>query len=520
MKNTFKIVLGLLAIGLVSCDAEFETAVSDEGFYDSGSADLSRYVAVGNSLTAGYADGSLYLSGQENSYPNIMAQQFAFAGGGDFTQPLVNDNFGGLLSNGTPIPGFGTRFVLSVDDQGNRAPVRLDEMPTTDISNVLPGPFNNMGVPGAKSFHLSTPGYATLNPYFTRFATSTSTTVIADAAAMNPTFFTLWIGNNDILSFATSGGTGVDQTGNFDPSTYGPNDITDPNVFAAAYSGQVDALTANGADGVLLNIADVTSIPYFTTVPFAPLSPLDPNFGPQIPTLNATFTPLNQAFAFLGVPERSIVFSQTAASSLVIHDEGLADLSAQLAAVLVGGGLDPVTAGLYGQQFGQARQANAGDLPVLVSSGVIGKLNQGRFDALVAAGVPPATAGQLSVNGVTYPMEDQFVLVPVEQQMIATAAAAYNATIQAIADAKDLGFVDAKANLAQVANGGVVYDGGVLTSTFGTGGAFSLDGVHPTPRGYAYVSNLIINEMNRKYNAHIPTVLISDYATITAANNN
>ncbi len=29
---------------------------------------------------------------------------------------------------------------------------------------------------------------------------------------------------------------GVDQTGNLDPSTYGGNDITDPNVFASVYS--------------------------------------------------------------------------------------------------------------------------------------------------------------------------------------------------------------------------------------------------------------------------------------------
>ena len=34
--------------------------------------DFSSYVAVGNSLTAGYADNSLYRSGQENSYPCLL----------------------------------------------------------------------------------------------------------------------------------------------------------------------------------------------------------------------------------------------------------------------------------------------------------------------------------------------------------------------------------------------------------------------------------------------------------------
>jgi len=68
------------------------------------------------------------------------------------------------------------------------------------------------------------------NPYFVRFASSPSTTVIADAVAQNPTFFSLWIGNNDVLAYATSGGTGANQAGNLNPATYGPNDITDPNV--------------------------------------------------------------------------------------------------------------------------------------------------------------------------------------------------------------------------------------------------------------------------------------------------
>jgi hypothetical protein len=454
-----------------------------------------------------------------------MAQQFALAGGGDFTQPYVNDNTGGLLLSGNVIAA--NRFVLAVDANGNPGPVRLDGMPTTDVAAGVVGPYNNMGVPGAKSFHLVAPGYGNVagvasgaaNPYYARFATSASSTVIGDAASLNPTFFTLWIGNNDILSFATSGGIGVDQTGNFDPSTYGPNDITDPNVFAGAYSAQVDALTAGGAKGVLINIPDVTSIPYFTTVPYAPLSPLDPVFGPQIPTLNATYAQLNNAFAFLGVPERSIQFSQTMASAVVVHDESLDNISDALTQVLIGGGLDQLTATLFGQQYGQARQATPNDLLVLVSSSQIGKLNQARFDQLVALGVPAQDAGNLSVNGVTFPLEDQYVLLPSEQLSISTAATAYNATIEALADANGLGFVNAKAKLAEVASTGIAYDGGLLTSQFVTGGAFSLDGVHPTPRGYAFTANLIINEINRTYDATIPMVNIGNYGTVTVTNN-
>ncbi|MAZ72383.1 MAG: G-D-S-L family lipolytic protein [Flavobacteriaceae bacterium] len=518
-KSIYILIGGLLTLGFVSCEPEFDNPVDEGGFYTTGDADMSNFVAVGNSLTAGFADNALYITGQENSFPNILAQQFALAGGGDFTQPLMADNLGGLLLNGTQVAQ--NRLVLEADPMTGEplTPIILEGNPTTEVTTSPTGPFNNMGVPGAKSFHLVTPGYSTLNPYFGRFATSASTTVIADAVSLNPSFFTLWIGNNDILSFATSGGIGVDQIGNLDPSTYGPNDITDPNVFAAAYSQQVDALKAGASGGVLINIPDVTSIPFFTTVPFAPLSPLDPNFGPQIPELNAQFGLLNQAFAFLGVPERSIIFSTTGASAVVVHDESLPNLAAELTQVLIGGGLDKATATIFGLQYGQARQATSDDLLVLTSSSVIGTVNNDRLAELIGFGVPEAQAAQLAINGITFPLTDQFVLLPSEQAAVATATAAYNATISSLAAANGLGYVDARRYLRDVATSGVAYDSGLLTSVFATGGAFSLDGVHPTPRGYAYTANLIIDEINKTYNATIPKVNIGNYGTITVANN-
>jgi hypothetical protein len=42
-------------------------------------------------------------------------------------------------------------------------------------------------------------------------------------------------------------------------------------------------------------------------------------------------------------------------------------------------------------------------------------------------------------------------------------------------------------------------------ASFITGGAFSLDGVHLTPRGYAIAANAIIEEINGKFNARIYT---------------
>ncbi|NND88672.1 MAG: G-D-S-L family lipolytic protein [Flavobacteriaceae bacterium] len=513
MKNILKISFSLLAIGLMSCEAELDNPVTDEGFFTTGEANMSNYVAVGNSLTAGYADGALYITGQNNSYPNIMAEQFARAGGSEtFTQPLMADNLGGLFLNGTQVAS--NRLVLGTDANGNPTPVVLEGMATTEVEAGEAGPYNNMGIPGAKSFHLLSEGYGdasgvlagTANPYYARIATSASSTVIGDAIALNPSFFSLWIGNNDILSYATSGGVGVDQTGNLDPTTYGSNDITDPMVFAGAYSTQVDLLVGTGASGgALVNIPDVTSIPYFTTVPVNPI-PLDAAtaalVNSQFALYNTQVLPGLVQFQIITPEEaaaRMVNFSEGLNNYPIIMDDDLTDISMILQAPPFS--LDPQTAGL----LGQLRQANDDDLIVLPASSVIGSLAD--------------PSNPLSVNGVAIPLADQYVLTAAEQARVATAAASYNATIQGLAAANDLVYVDAKAALAQVANTGVAFDGGILADEYVTGGAFSLDGVHPSPRGYAYTANLIIQGINAKYNATIPLVNIGNYGTVQVTSN-
>ncbi|MCF6223274.1 MAG: G-D-S-L family lipolytic protein [Flavobacteriaceae bacterium] len=494
----------LIFIGFIACeDDKYDTGGKEPIAVIPGTADFSKYVAVGNSLTAGFSDGALFMATQNNSLPNILAESMALAGGGEFIQPLTNDNIGGLLLGGNLIQN--PRLIFD----GSK-PIVLPGVPTTEVSNILSGPFNNMGVPGAKSFHLLANGYGNVagvatgsaNPYYARMASSPNASVIEDAMAQAPTFFSLWIGNNDVLSYATSGGTGVNQAGNFDPATYGSNDITDPNVFAQVYSGLVSTLTSGGAKGVVANIPNVTSLPHFTTVPYNPLDPTNPAFGPQIPLLNATFAPLNQAFAFLGVPERSVVFSETAASPIVIYDESLRNITAQLFQVLQGGGLDPLTAGLLANQYGQSRQANEDDLILLTSSSVIATLNEAYFAQLVAAGVPQEQAGQLSINGITYPMRDQWVLLPSEQTEIKTATDNFNQTIAAVASQAGLAFVDANALMQQLADSGVSSDGFTLTADLVLGGAISMDGVHPTSRGYALMANEFLKAIDDTFGSN------------------
>lgn len=511
MKNIFKYTFAVLAVGFVSCEPEFDNPVTDDGFYTSGSANFSKYVAVGNSLTAGYADGALYITGQNYSYPNLMADKFTFVGGGEFTQPLMNDNLGGLLLGGQQITE--NRFVLAVGADGNPGPVRLEGNPTTEVTNKLSGPFNNMGVPGAKSFHLGAPGYGNAggvpsgvaNPYFARFASNESATVIGDAAAQSPTFFSLWIGNNDILSYATSGGSGVDQTGNFDPASYGGNDITDPNVFAQVYSQQVAALIGErGAKGVLINIPEVTSIPYFTTVPTNAI-PLDAGTAAQ---LNAQFGAYNTQ-VLPGLAAMGVITGEEAAKRTIhfvagqnypiMTDVDLTDLTQILQGAPFN--LPPQTAAL----LGQLRQVKTDDLILLTAASVLG--------------TTPDPNNPQGVMGVTIPLPNSLVLSSTEQARVKNAAMAYNTTIQGVAAANNLAYVDANSAMKRLADGGITYDGGYLTSDFVTGGAFSLDGIHPTPRGYAYVTNLIIGAINQTYDATVPVVNVGDYPTITLSNN-
>jgi len=500
------ITLALLTLGLIACESD------DEGNVDlvpvveltTGSADVSNYVAVGASFTAGFTDNALFIAAQENSFPNTIAKQFAVAGGGDFTQPLMNDNVGGLLFGGVQIAN--PRLFFN-----GAGPAVLEAMPTTEVTNVLTGSFRNMGVPGAKSFHLLAPGYGnvagvpagTANPYFARMASNPNATILEDAVAQSPTFFTLSeIGGNDVLGFATSGGIGVDQTGNPDPSTYGPADITDPTLFAGTISAIVDGLTANGAGGVIANVPYVTSLPYFTTVPVNALDPSDPAFGSQVPVLNATFAGLNQAFVALGVPERQIIYSETEPSPILIFDEDLTDISAQLNAALQAGGVDPLTAQLLSTQFAQSRQANADDLAVLPSSTVIGTLNEDYFNLLIGLGVDPTTAGQLAVNGITFPMEDQWVLTATETSLVITATDAYNATIQSLASSSNLALVDLNSILQEASTAGVVFDDFTLTTDLVFGGLVSLDGVHLTARGYAFMANKFLEAMDATYGSN------------------
>lgn len=506
--HTKYIIILLIFIGFTSCNSpedvlrdnniDIETEVVLPALI-AGEADFTKYVSVGNSLTTGFSDGTVFLAAQQNSFPKLLSEKFALIGGGDFKQPLVNDNFGGLAVNGNRIPQVPPRLVVGKDCAGDPLPQGIEDVvgPVTVTTDILlnnpTGPFNNMGVPLAKSYHLLAPGYGNLsnlelglaNPYFIRMTgTTPNATVMQLAMAQSPSFFSLWIGNNDVLGYATSGGDGTNPITPLDgPPGFG---------FNQTYGALIAMLTSGGAKGVVANIPYVTDIAHFTTIAWNTLDPTEEcqaELAPQIPALNAQlYGPLKGIFTAYGEPDRIDLLTADGPNPLLINDETATDRSAEIAAALTPV-LGAPLAGAFGAVFGKARQATEDDLIVLSASRAIGE---------IAPGVP----APVNVNGISFPLADKWVLIPSEQAEIKAATDDFNATIEAVSTQAGLAFVDANALLTQLASTGITSNNFTLTSGLIVGGAFSLDGVHLTSRGYAVIANEFMKAIDETYNSN------------------
>ncbi len=500
MIKNFKWLL-LVSLTFVACNSDEEVVTvvdsSDGLALTAGSADFSKFVSLGNSLTAGYSDNALFIEGQNSSYTNIMAQRFATVGGGAFKIPFMADNIGGFKINGTVFSG------ARLASTGGGAPTAVTGTPSTEILTSIAsgGPYNNCGVPGAKSFHLLSPTYGsaagialgTANPYYVRFAPNGTTSVLSYAMSQKPTFFSLWIGNNDVLGYATTGGDGTNPiTPSAGAAGFG---------FDATYDALVNTLTSGGAKGVVSNIPYVNTVPFFTYIATNPV----PLSAAQVGQLNPLFGAMNSMLAAAGQPARFQTLTASSTNPLLIADEMLAyDATALFTAAFQGAPFNypAATAGFLGNLYGKARHASnaaaSRDYILLTAGATIGTTKAGY----------PATN---STIGVTFPMEDKATLTASEVALVKTATDAYNAKIKAVATAKGLAFVDSNALMSQVASTGLSANGFTVTGAFITGGGFSTDGVHPSPRGYAMIANKFIEAINLKYGSNMKGVDLGNY---------
>lgn len=420
--------------------------------FDNNGLDFSRYVAVGNSLTAGYMDAALYNNGQLNSYPSILANQFAVVGGGAFKQPLANSDIGygidaySFTSNSRLALKYkpscsGTVEVLPdfVSTTGDASVV------TGNVYNTQGGPFNNMGVPGIKSYNLtqSTFGDPNIlisgNPFYSRFASMPGTsTVLQDALSQMPTFFTYWIGSNDVLGYAIAGGdTSLDK-------------ITSVQIFDSLVQVHISQLaSATSLKGAIANVPDILDIPYFNTIPYNGLT-LD---ATTAATLNTLYATINPAIQF-------------------------------------------------------AAGANAF---VMIDAGAPGGVRQIKDNELVLLSLPldSVKCAQWGSNPL-YPLQDKYVLDATEVSQIRGAISTFNTKLFATANNYSLAYVDIN-TFFKSAKSGYTFNGVTYTSEFVSGGAFSLDGIHPNPKGYALIANEFIKAINLRYACKIPLVDANGY---------
>lgn len=248
--HRLKLFASLLALALLVPAGAFAQNV------DTGDANFTRYVAFGDSLTAGFASGSIVESFQRRSYPALIWRQ-ASNGAAGFEQPLVSQ------------PGLPQILELV-----SLIPVTIRPRaggPGQPINLTLPRPYNNLAVPGADVADLVSKTRSTSASDPTDLVLrQLGFSQLQQGLSLQPTFVTLWIGNNDALGAATSGIVN-DQT------------LTPLPVFETAYRQAAAAIAQAGARMAVANIPDVTSIPFVTTIPRVVVNPAtsQPVLGPN-----------------------------------------------------------------------------------------------------------------------------------------------------------------------------------------------------------------------------------------------
>lgn len=221
-------------------------------------ADLSRLVVVGDSLMAGYQNGSLCGSQQTHGMAALIARQAS----SELTLPLIAD------------PGIPNALAI------------LDPGPPLVISP-LPGVSNGRIAPLSQPFDLAVPGQTVQEALTKRpdvpFDSMTDLVLglpgllggvarsqVEWAEALHPSAIIVWIGNNDTLGAALAADA---------------SQVTPEDAFTAAYTELMQRLSATGAKLVVANLPDVTVVPYLTSAEEvaakigAPLGMISPVLG-------------------------------------------------------------------------------------------------------------------------------------------------------------------------------------------------------------------------------------------------
>ena len=202
-----------------------------------GGAMFQRYVAMGNSITAGVQSGGINDSTQRQSYAVLVAGQM---GGNRFFYPSLN-------APGCP-PPFTNIFTQARVGGGTGT--------TCLFRNAAIPPYvSNVAVPGAETIDMLVNGPApgtNSNPLTQLFLGGR--TQVQAMMDVNPTFVSVWVGNNDVLGAAEAGDTTL---------------ATDTAAFRTSYSQALDSIQATGASAILIAVglghfANNVAVPFFS----------------------------------------------------------------------------------------------------------------------------------------------------------------------------------------------------------------------------------------------------------------
>ena len=326
-------------------------------------------------------------------------------------------------------------------------PLALAREPAGSPLEPSPGqPFENLGVPGAlvsEALIAESSATSSLGNPFYDLVLGGRGTFAEQAAALEPTLVLLWIGTSDVLRYVEAGGD----------TDLAPGLPTPVGTFSIAYAALLDAVLEITDQVVLFTITDPRSMPVVRAVPGIVLD------------------------ADTGEPVMITVVQPV--------------LDPQTGQAVI----DPVTGDtLFAQRLST--------VPLLGPGGPLAATDLVLLEALPllaeGAGIPA------SLGGTGAPLPDRAVLDAAEQSEVSGTIFGYNQTIRALAAERDLPLVDVHGLVEELAAGGRLSDGILLSGAYATGQAFSLDGARFTPKGYGFVANLAIDALNARYGGSVP----------------
>ncbi len=395
---------------------------------------FSKYVALGDSYGAGYGSGCLVAREQRFSYPAQLAKSFGIT---DFQQPTVSD------------PGIPTCNAITSLTPTFGPISKTTGAPT---NAALARSYDNLSVPGYKIADVS--DKTTDNGGIADLVLRGRGTQLNQALSLNPTFITLGIIGNDIL---TAGGAGFLQDG---------VTATPLPVFTAKYNAVAAALKAPGRTGVFIGTPDPRFIPLASTIPYYVVNP-------------ATRQPVRDA------------------AGNVIPLLGSRDTGAAGCRVGPAGKVCPLPAGTLVTLGANAPQAALGGSSLLglgfgIPCSVNPTLPRCDFPLPDGSFTPPAT---VNVGVVLYPDE----VLAIDQRV-----RDMNAVIKTAAEANGFKYFDFYALSQDLMTNGRTYGGIHISTAFVTGGMFAYgEAVHMSPIGYTILADELIQFINASYGTNL-----------------